>query len=82
MGPGGNAAERATSEGAVRSSCSTIGLARAVLLVLLALTLNLAGNGRTGLWDRDEPRYAVCVREMRGEGRLDVSDLQWRAALS
>ena len=35
---------------------------------LLALTLNLAGNGRTGLWDRDEPRYAVCVREMRARG--------------
>ena len=33
-----------------------------------ALVLNLAGNGRTGLWDRDEPRYAVCVREMRARG--------------
>jgi 4-amino-4-deoxy-L-arabinose transferase-like glycosyltransferase len=32
---------------------------------LLALGLNLAGNGRVSLWDRDEPRYAVCVREMR-----------------
>jgi 4-amino-4-deoxy-L-arabinose transferase-like glycosyltransferase len=31
----------------------------------LALVLNLAGNGRVSLWDRDEPRYAVCVREMR-----------------
>ena len=30
--------------------------------------LNLAGNDRTGLWDRDEPRYAVCVREMRARG--------------
>jgi 4-amino-4-deoxy-L-arabinose transferase-like glycosyltransferase len=37
-------------------------------LVILALVLNLAGNGRTGLWDRDEPRYAVCVREMRARG--------------
>ncbi len=36
-----------------------------VLIGLLALVLFLAGNGRTGLWDRDEPRYAVCVREMR-----------------
>ena len=27
--------------------------------------MNLAGNARTGLWDRDEPRYAVAVREMR-----------------
>jgi len=39
-----------------------------VLIVILALVLNLAGNGRTGLWDRDEPRYAVCVREMRARG--------------
>src|SRR6185437_9251913 len=37
-----------------------------LLIVLLALTLNLAGNGRVSLWDRDEPRYACCVREMRG----------------
>ncbi len=36
--------------------------------MLLALTLNLAGNGRTGLWDRDEPRFAVSVREMRARG--------------
>ena len=36
--------------------------------MLLSLVLNLAGNGRTGLWDRDEPRYAVCVREMRARG--------------
>ena len=39
-----------------------------VVIVILALVLNLAGNGRTGLWDRDEPRYAVCVREMRARG--------------
>jgi 4-amino-4-deoxy-L-arabinose transferase-like glycosyltransferase len=39
-----------------------------VLLALWALGLNLAGNDRTGLWDRDEPRYAVCVREMRSRG--------------
>jgi len=39
-----------------------------VVLVILALVLNLAGNDRTGLWDRDEPRYAVCVREMRARG--------------
>ncbi len=37
-------------------------------LVVLALALNLAGNGRTGLWDRDEPRYAGAVREMRARG--------------
>src|SRR5262249_29936511 len=34
-------------------------------IAALALVLNLAGNGRVSLWDRDEPRYAVCVREMR-----------------
>ncbi|MDR3633569.1 MAG: glycosyltransferase family 39 protein [Isosphaeraceae bacterium] len=34
-------------------------------IVVLALALNLAGNARTSLWDRDEPRYAGCVREMR-----------------
>jgi 4-amino-4-deoxy-L-arabinose transferase-like glycosyltransferase len=37
-------------------------------LAILALTINLAGNDRTGLWDRDEPRYAVAVREMRARG--------------
>ncbi len=37
-------------------------------IVFLALVLNLAGNASTGLWDRDEPRYAVCVREMRARG--------------
>jgi len=45
-----------------------LGWLEPVFLVLLALTLNLAGNGRTGLWDRDEPRYAVSVREMRARG--------------
>ena len=34
----------------------------------VALLENLAGNARTGLWDRDEPRYAVAVREMRSRG--------------
>ena len=54
-----------------REHCATVlalGVARAVGIVLLSLVLNLAGNGRTGLWDRDEPRYAVCVREMRARG--------------
>ncbi len=40
----------------------------AALIGLLALTLNLAGNGRASLWDRDEPRYAGCTREMRASG--------------
>src|SRR4029079_7221631 len=36
--------------------------------VLLSLALNLVGNGRVSLWDRDEPRYATCTREMRASG--------------
>jgi 4-amino-4-deoxy-L-arabinose transferase-like glycosyltransferase len=40
-------------------------LTEPLLIGMLALTVYLAGNGRVGLWDRDEPRYAVCVREMR-----------------
>jgi 4-amino-4-deoxy-L-arabinose transferase-like glycosyltransferase len=41
---------------------------RPALVGLLALVLNLAGNDKVGLWDRDEPRYAVAVREMRERG--------------
>ena len=37
-------------------------------IAILALVLNLAGNGRISLWDRDEPRYAECTREMRATG--------------
>ncbi len=40
----------------------------ATLIVALTLFLNLVGNGRVGLWDRDEPRYATCTREMLGRG--------------
>ena len=40
-------------------------LAEAAVIIALTLSLNLAGNGRVGLWDRDEPRYATCTREMR-----------------
>jgi 4-amino-4-deoxy-L-arabinose transferase-like glycosyltransferase len=43
-----------------------------LLIAVLALSLNLAGNARTGLWDRDEPRYAVAVREMRASGNWIV----------
>src|SRR3954449_7114737 len=43
-------------------------LREALLVGLLALTLNLLGNGRVSLLDRDEPRYAGCTREMRASG--------------
>lgn len=43
-------------------------LVEAVLIVLVTLTIHLVGNGRTSLWDRDEPRYAQCAREMRRSG--------------
>ena len=43
-------------------------LVEASLIAALALTLNLAGNGRFGLFDRDEPRYAGCMRAMRQSG--------------
>jgi len=43
-------------------------LREALLIALLALTLNLVGNGRISLWDRDEPRYAGATREMRASG--------------
>ncbi|WP_337175040.1 glycosyltransferase family 39 protein [Paludisphaera sp.] len=39
-----------------------------IALVAVCLALFLAGNGRTGLWDRDEPRNAVAVHEMRARG--------------
>jgi len=44
------------------------GWTAALLIAALSLVVNLAGNARTGLWDRDEPRYAVAVREMRLRG--------------
>ncbi len=42
--------------------------AEPIAILVMALAINLAGNDRTGLWDRDEPRYAVAVREMRQSG--------------
>lgn len=39
-----------------------------MVVAALALTLNLLGNGRVSLWDRDELRYAGCTREMRASG--------------
>ena len=50
-----------------RPSRSRLG-AEATLIVALTLFLNLTGNGQVGLWDRDEPRYATCTREMRERG--------------
>jgi 4-amino-4-deoxy-L-arabinose transferase-like glycosyltransferase len=43
-------------------------IVEASLIAALALTLNMAGNGRFGLLDRDEPRYAGCMRAMRQSG--------------
>ena len=43
-------------------------MGEATLIVALTMVLNLTGNGRVGLWDRDEPRYATCTREMRERG--------------
>ena len=54
----------------------------AVLVGLLALTLNLAGNGRISLWDRDEPRYAGCHARDARQRRLAPPHLQRRAPLS
>lgn len=45
-----------------------IGWREPLLIVAVCLTLFLAGNARTGLWDRDEPRNAVAVNEMRASG--------------
>ncbi len=58
--------EGSTAE-AVADSRRTLAF-EGLLIAVLALTINLVGNGRIGLWDRDEPRYAVAVREMRARG--------------
>jgi 4-amino-4-deoxy-L-arabinose transferase-like glycosyltransferase len=34
------------------------------IIILGAAGLYLLGNGRVSLWDRDEPRYAQCARQM------------------
>lgn len=57
----------ATSSPAPARSLAKVWI-EATAVALVALTINLAGNGRVGLWDRDEPRYAGCAREMRASG--------------
>lgn len=37
-------------------------------IFVASLLLNLAGNGRISLWDRDEPRYAQAARQMLQTG--------------
>lgn len=41
---------------------------RLALLLLVMAGVYLAGNGRTQLFDRDEPRYAQCSRQMLQSG--------------
>jgi 4-amino-4-deoxy-L-arabinose transferase-like glycosyltransferase len=53
---------------ATRSGWAHSSWVEAVCLLGMALGLNLIGNDRTSLWDRDEPRYAQCAREMRDSG--------------
>ncbi len=45
------------------------------LLILAALGVYLAGNGRVSLWDRDEPRYAQTSRQMLQTGDWVVPHL-------
>jgi 4-amino-4-deoxy-L-arabinose transferase-like glycosyltransferase len=54
---------------------------RNLLLILLgAMLVYLVGNQSVGLWDRDEPRYAECSREMIQTGDWVVPKFlgQWR----
>jgi 4-amino-4-deoxy-L-arabinose transferase-like glycosyltransferase len=39
-----------------------------VILIVAAAAVYLLGNGRVGLWDRDEPRYAETSRQMVQSG--------------
>jgi len=52
----------------VEPTKTRIGWREPLLIVAVCLTLYLTGNARTGLWDRDEPRNAVAVHEMRARG--------------
>jgi 4-amino-4-deoxy-L-arabinose transferase-like glycosyltransferase len=46
------------------ASTSPSGKAPLAVVILAAAALYLLGNGRVSLWDRDEPRYAQCSRQM------------------
>jgi 4-amino-4-deoxy-L-arabinose transferase-like glycosyltransferase len=49
----------------VRASTQTPRASLALTAIILAAAgLYLLGNGRVSLWDRDEPRYAQCARQM------------------
>ncbi|HEX4793802.1 MAG TPA: glycosyltransferase family 39 protein [Humisphaera sp.] len=39
-----------------------------ILVIALAAVVYFAGNASVGLWDRDEPRYAQCSRQMLQSG--------------
>lgn len=41
---------------------------KVILIILAASAVYLLGNGRTQLFDRDEPRYAQCSRQMLQSG--------------
>ncbi|HEY8748345.1 MAG TPA: glycosyltransferase family 39 protein [Tepidisphaeraceae bacterium] len=48
---------------------------KVILLIIAAAGVYLVGNGRTSLFDRDEPRYAQCSRQMLQSGDWVVPHL-------
>jgi 4-amino-4-deoxy-L-arabinose transferase-like glycosyltransferase len=61
--PTGQSVSYAGAEG----SASTF-IVKIVALIVVAGAVYLIGNGRTQLFDRDEPRYAQCSRQMLQSG--------------